>query len=151
MDAKPDPKPGRWILPLIIVSTISSSVCQYIEPASFYLKELVEKGELVSHRPFEQRPSRFCIFEHVYFSRPDSVLGVPGLIEAFRKGRVALANAPGAGVADDKVVYSYVPEIIRYYLDEDALIPNVPTWRCAEADDLAVGEEGGDGLDGGRI
>jgi len=63
---------------------------------------------------------------------PDSVLGVPGLMRAWKKGNVALANAPGAGVADDKVVYTYVPEMIRYYLDEDAIIPNVPSFSCAD-------------------
>jgi uncharacterized circularly permuted ATP-grasp superfamily protein len=62
--------------------------------------------------------------------RKDSTLGVPGLIRAWKAGNVALANAPGAGVADDKVVYSFVPEIIRYYLDQDPIIPNVPTYRC---------------------
>jgi uncharacterized circularly permuted ATP-grasp superfamily protein len=62
--------------------------------------------------------------------RSDSMLGVPGLIEAYRAGNVALANAPGNGVADDKVVYAYVPEIIRYYLGEDAILPNVPTYLC---------------------
>jgi uncharacterized circularly permuted ATP-grasp superfamily protein len=61
---------------------------------------------------------------------PESVLGVAGLMRAWRKGNVALANAPGCGVADDKVVYAYIPEIIRYYLDEDMLLPNVPTYRC---------------------
>ncbi len=61
---------------------------------------------------------------------PDSMLGVRGLLRAWKKGKVALANAPGAGVADDKVVYSFVPEIIRYYLGEEAIIPNVPTYRC---------------------
>jgi uncharacterized circularly permuted ATP-grasp superfamily protein len=60
----------------------------------------------------------------------DSVLGVPGLLNAWKAGNVALANAPGAGVADDKVVYSYVPDIIKYYLGEDPIIPNVPTYRC---------------------
>jgi len=64
--------------------------------------------------------------------RPDSMLGVPGIMRAWRAGTVALANAPGSGVADDKVVYSYVPEIIRYYLDQDPIIPNVPTWRCSD-------------------
>lgn len=59
-----------------------------------------------------------------------SVLGVPGLMRAWKAGNVALANAPGAGVADDKVVYAFVPEIIRYYLDQDPLIPNVHTYRC---------------------
>ncbi|GJM05317.1 MAG: hypothetical protein DHS20C09_13080 [marine bacterium B5-7] len=59
-----------------------------------------------------------------------SVLGVPGLMRAWKKGNVALANAPGAGVADDKVVYTYVPDMIRYYLDQDPIIPNVPSYSC---------------------
>ena len=62
--------------------------------------------------------------------RADSMLGVPGLVEAYRSGRVALANAPGNGVADDKVVYAYVPEMIRYYEGEDPILPNVPTYLC---------------------
>ena len=64
--------------------------------------------------------------------RADSVLGVPGLFDVYKSGRVALANAPGTGVADDKVVYTYVPKIIKYYLGEDAIIPNVPTFLCAD-------------------
>jgi uncharacterized circularly permuted ATP-grasp superfamily protein len=60
----------------------------------------------------------------------DSLIGVPGVMEAYRKGRVTLVNAPGTGVADDKVVYAYVPQIVRYYLDEDIIIPNVPTYLC---------------------
>jgi len=68
--------------------------------------------------------------------RPDSLLGVPGLMRAWRSGKVALANAPGAGVADDKVVYAWVPEIIEYYLGEKPKLANVPTWKCAEPDDL---------------
>ncbi len=62
--------------------------------------------------------------------RKDSTLGVPGLMEVYRQGRVALANAPGSGVADDKVVYAYVPDIIKYYLGEEPIIPNVPTYVC---------------------
>jgi uncharacterized circularly permuted ATP-grasp superfamily protein len=66
---------------------------------------------------------------------PESALGVPGLMRAWRKGTVGLANAPGAGVADDKVVYAFVPKIIRYYLGEEAILPNVPTYVCLyEAD-----------------
>ena len=61
---------------------------------------------------------------------PESMLGVRGLMRAWRKGKVALANAPGAGVADDKVVYAFVPKMIKYYLDEDPLVPNVPTYLC---------------------
>ncbi|MBK8013511.1 MAG: circularly permuted type 2 ATP-grasp protein [Deltaproteobacteria bacterium] len=68
--------------------------------------------------------------------RPDSMLGVAGLIEVYREGRVALANAPGTGVADDKVIYAFVPEIVRYYLDEEIIIPNVPTYLCWKPDDL---------------
>jgi len=67
---------------------------------------------------------------------PESALGVPGLMRAWKAGNVALANAPGAGVADDKVVYAFVPEIIKYYLDQDPLIPNVPTYRCMDPDAL---------------
>jgi uncharacterized circularly permuted ATP-grasp superfamily protein len=68
--------------------------------------------------------------------RADSTLGVPGLMRAWAKGNVALANAPGAGVADDKLVYTYVPDMIRYYLGEEAILPNVPSWRCAEEKQL---------------
>src|SRR6266704_2184289 len=62
--------------------------------------------------------------------RPDSTLGVPGLMDVYRAGRVALANAPGTGIADDKAVYAYVPQIIKYYLGEDPILNNVPTFVC---------------------
>jgi uncharacterized circularly permuted ATP-grasp superfamily protein len=62
--------------------------------------------------------------------RPESTLGVAGLLRAWKKGNVTLANAPGAGVADDKVVYAFVPDMIRYYLDQDPILPNVPTYLC---------------------
>jgi uncharacterized circularly permuted ATP-grasp superfamily protein len=91
--------------------------------------------------------------------RSDSLLGVPGLMRAWAAGNVAIANAPGAGVADDKVVYTYVPKIIRYYLDQDPILPNVPSWQChietereyvlANLDKLVVkpaNESGGYGL-----
>lgn len=66
----------------------------------------------------------------------DSALGVPGLMRAWKKGNVALANAPGAGVADDKVVYTYVPDMIRYYLGEDPILPNVPSYMCTNKKEL---------------
>lgn len=66
---------------------------------------------------------------------PDSKIGVPGLFEVYKKGRVALANAPGTGVADDKVIYAYVPRIIEYYLNEKPIIPNVKTFICREEAD----------------
>ncbi|MEO6036352.1 MAG: circularly permuted type 2 ATP-grasp protein [Verrucomicrobiota bacterium] len=69
--------------------------------------------------------------------RPDSMLGVPGLMEVYKAGNVALANAPGSGVADDKVVYAYVPRLIKYYLDQETILPNVPTYICDEENDLS--------------
>jgi uncharacterized circularly permuted ATP-grasp superfamily protein len=90
---------------------------------------------------------------------PDSMLGVPGLIGAWRAGQVTIANSVGTGVADDKAIYAYMPRIIRYYLGEEAILPNVETRICAEPDGLAytldhleelvvkpVGESGGYGL-----
>jgi len=91
--------------------------------------------------------------------RPDSLLGVPGLMDAYSKGKVTLANAPGTGVADDKAVYAYVPDIIRYYLSEEPIIDNVPTYACWRDDERqyvldnleklvvkAVNESGGYGM-----
>ena len=91
--------------------------------------------------------------------RADSMLGVPGLMRAYRAGNVALANAPGTGVADDKAVYAYVPEMIKYYLDQDAILNNVETFLCWREKDLQhvmanldklvvkkVGESGGYGM-----
>lgn len=91
--------------------------------------------------------------------RPDSMLGVRGIMDAYRAGHVALANAPGSGIADDKAIYAYVPRIIKYYLDQDPILPNVPTYVCADAQDRryvlehleelvvkAVNESGGYGM-----
>jgi uncharacterized circularly permuted ATP-grasp superfamily protein len=96
--------------------------------------------------------------DHLTFRR-DSALGAAGLFNAYRAGNVVIANAPGAGVADDKAVYAYVPEIIRYYLDEEAILPNVETYLCREKAHLnhvlgnldklvvkAVGASGGYGM-----
>ncbi len=69
--------------------------------------------------------------------RKESLLGVPGLMNCYRKGNVTLANAPGTGIADDKAIYAYVPQIIKYYLGEDAIIPNVPTFVCSDPKQLA--------------
>ena len=73
--------------------------------------------------------------------RSDSLLGVPGLMACYRMGTVSLANAVGAGVADDKAIYAYVPRIIRYYLNEDAILPNVPTYLASEPAGLAYIQE----------
>ena len=67
--------------------------------------------------------------------RPDSMLGIPGLMNVYRSGGVTIASAPGAGVADDKAIYVYVPEMVRFYLGEEPILKNVPTWQCAKADE----------------
>ena len=67
--------------------------------------------------------------------RRDSMLGVPGMMEVMRNGRLAIANAPGTGVADDKLIYAYLPTIIRYYMDQEAIIENVPTYLCSRPDE----------------
>ncbi|MGW8195344.1 MAG: circularly permuted type 2 ATP-grasp protein [Desulforhopalus sp.] len=69
--------------------------------------------------------------------RPDSLLGVRGIMDVYKSGRIAMANAPGTGIADDKVVYAYVPQIIRYYTGEEAILPNVPTYICRNDKDRA--------------
>ena len=69
--------------------------------------------------------------------RPESMLGVPGIMDVYRAGGVTIANAPGTGIADDKAIYSYMGEIVEFYTGETAILKNVPTWRCAEPDSLA--------------
>ena len=69
--------------------------------------------------------------------RPDSLLGVPGIMDVYRAGGITLANAPGTGIADDKAIYSYMPDIVRFYTGEEPLLANVETYRCAEPDALA--------------
>jgi uncharacterized circularly permuted ATP-grasp superfamily protein len=69
--------------------------------------------------------------------RPDSMLGVPGIMDVYRAGGITLANAPGTGIADDKAIYSYMPDIVEFYTGERAILENVPTWRCAETDSLS--------------
>jgi uncharacterized circularly permuted ATP-grasp superfamily protein len=68
--------------------------------------------------------------------RPDSMLGVPGLMDVYRSGGVSICSAPGAGVADDKAVYTYVPDMVRFYLGEEPILQNVPTWQCSRKDDV---------------
>ncbi len=69
--------------------------------------------------------------------RPDSILGIPGLFDAYRAGNVTICNAPGTGIADDKAIYAYVPDIIEFYTGQKPILNNVPTWNCSRPDDLA--------------
>lgn len=107
--------------------------------------ELVEGRDLVvrkgvvamrTTRGFEKVDVIYRRIDDVFLDpdafRPDSLLGVRGLLDVYRKGNVALANAPGCGVADDKAVYTFVPAMIRFYLGEDPILPNVPTFLCSD-------------------
>jgi len=68
---------------------------------------------------------------------PDSQLGVPGIMDVYKSGGITIANAPGTGIADDKAIYSYMPEIVEFYTGEKPILQNIPTWRCSDPDSLA--------------
>src|SRR5450432_3997231 len=107
-------------------------------------RDLFIKGEIV-HMRTTQGPRRVdVIYRRIdddYLDPlaflPDSALGVPGLMSSYHAGNVTLANAVGTGIADDKAVYSYMPKIVKFYLGEEPILKNVPTWRCREPKDLA--------------
>jgi uncharacterized circularly permuted ATP-grasp superfamily protein len=107
-------------------------------------RDLLVKGETVFMRTTQGLRRVDVIYRRIdddfldpLAFRPDSVLGVPGLMSAYRAGNVTLANAVGTGVADDKAVYSYMPDIVRFYLGEEPVLKNVETWRCREPQCLA--------------
>jgi uncharacterized circularly permuted ATP-grasp superfamily protein len=102
-------------------------------------QDLFVQGDLVYARTTEGPKRVDVIYRRIDDSfldplcfRPDSMLGVPGLMNVYRSGGVAICSAPGSGVADDKAVYTYVPEMIRFYLGEQAILKNVQTWKCAD-------------------
>ncbi|WP_424927874.1 circularly permuted type 2 ATP-grasp protein [Amaricoccus tamworthensis] len=105
-------------------------------------QDLFVKGDFVYMRTTQGPQKVDVIYRRIDDSfidplcfRPDSMLGVPGLMNVYRSGGVAIASAPGAGVADDKAVYIYVPEMIRFYLGEQPILNNVQTYKCADPDD----------------
>jgi len=107
-------------------------------------RDLLVKGEVVYMRTTEGPKRVDVIYRRIdddfldpLAFRPDSVLGVPGLMSAYQAGNVTLANAVGTGIADDKAVYSYMPEITKFYLAEEPILKNVPTWRCRESTHLS--------------
>ena len=107
-------------------------------------RDLLVKGEVVYMRTTEGLKRVDVIYRRIdddfldpLAFRPNSALGVPGLMSAYQAGNVTLANAVGTGIADDKAVYSYMPEITKFYLGEEPILKNVPTWRCREPDHLA--------------
>ena len=138
--------------PVVAVLTPGSASSAYFEHAFLAQQmgvELVEGADLfVRDDTVYARTTRGPQRVHVIYRRinddyldptvfrPESMLGVPGLFGAYRAGRVTLANAPGTGVGDDKSVYPYVPEMIRFYLSEEPILHNVPTWQLRKEDDL---------------
>lgn len=104
----------------------------FVENDQVYMKTTngLEKVDVIYRRVDD-------VFMDPTVFREDSLLGVPGIFDAYKKGNVALANAPGTGVADDKVVYTFVPDIIKYYLNEEPIIPNVDTFLCSQGDNLS--------------
>src|SRR6201986_4253313 len=107
-------------------------------------RDLITKSDVVYMRTTEGLKRVDVIYRRIdddfldpLVFRPDSALGVPGLMSAYQAGKVTLANAVGTGIADDKAVYSYMPAIVKFYLGEEPILKNVPTWRCREAEHLA--------------
>jgi uncharacterized circularly permuted ATP-grasp superfamily protein len=137
--------------PRIVVLTPGIYNSAYFEHSYLALQmgvELVESSDLIvsggrvkmrTTKGFENVDAIYRRIDDTFLDplafNPESLIGVPGLFEAYRQGEIALANAPGTGVADDKVVYAYVPRIIEYYLDEQPIIPNVHTYICEQKDD----------------
>jgi uncharacterized circularly permuted ATP-grasp superfamily protein len=146
--------PERVRDPTVVVLTPGQSNSAYFEHAFLAQQmgvELVEGGDLlvkdghVYMRTTAGRQRVDVIYRRVDDAfldplafRQDSLLGVPGLLSVYRAGHVALANAIGTGVADDKSTYPYVPEMIRFYLGEEPLLSNVPTWQCKKPEDLEL-------------
>jgi uncharacterized circularly permuted ATP-grasp superfamily protein len=143
--------PAGIMNPTVVVLTPGSYNSAYFEHAYLALQmgiELVEGQDLfVADNTVYMRTTRGpqrvdVIYRRVddefldpLAFRPDSILGVPGLFAAYRAGRVTLANAIGTGVADDKSTYAYVPDMIRFYLGEEPILQNVPTWQLSKAQD----------------
>lgn len=143
MSPRPDDKPEVVVLTPGVFNSAYFEHCYLAQEMGCELVEgrdlVVEKDDCVYMRTITGLQRVDVIYRRIddlfldpEAFLPESQLGVPGLMRAWSKGNVALVNAPGAGVADDKVVYAYVPDIIKYYLDEQPKIENVPTYKCLD-------------------
>ena len=145
----PDAAPSEPTMVLLTPGPYNSAYYEHSFLADKLGIELVEGSDLlvrddVVHMRTTEGPKRVDViyrridddFLDPLVFRPDSSLGVPGLMNAYHAGNVTLANAIGTGIADDKAIYTYVPEIIRFYLGEEPILKNVPTWRCREPESL---------------
>ncbi|HVX98471.1 MAG TPA: circularly permuted type 2 ATP-grasp protein [Pseudorhodoplanes sp.] len=146
----PDSAPAEPTVVLLTPGVYNSAYYEHSFLADKLGIELVEGRDLfvkdqIVHMRTTQGPKRVDViyrrldddFIDPLAFRPDSALGVPGLMSAYQAGNVTLANAVGTGIADDKAVYSYVPDIVKFFLGEEPILKNVPTWRCREPDHLA--------------
>ena len=141
---------GKPVLAVLTPGIYNSAYYEHAFLADQMSAELVEAGDLrvVDGRVQMRTTSGYTPIDVLYRRvddefldpltfNPDSMLGVPGIMDVYRAGGITIANAPGTGVADDKAIYSFMPEIVEFYTGEKPLLPNVPTWRCAEEDSLA--------------
>jgi uncharacterized circularly permuted ATP-grasp superfamily protein len=146
----PDSAPAEPTVVLLTPGVYNSAYYEHSFLADKLGIELVEGRDLfvkdqIVHMRTTQGPKRVDViyrrldddFIDPLAFRPDSALGVPGLMSAYQAGNVTLANAVGTGIADDKAVYSYMPDIVKFFLGEEPILKNVPTWRCREPDHLA--------------
>lgn len=146
----PEARGGAPVVALLTPGRYNSAYYEHSFLADKLGVELVEATDLfvkddVAYMRTTEGPTRVDViyrridddFLDPLVFRPDSALGVPGLMGAYRAGNVTLANAVGTGVSDDKAVYSYMPDLVRFFTGEDAILQNVPTWRCREPASLA--------------
>ena len=146
----PDGRAGKPVVAVLTPGPFNSAYFEHAFLAEQMGAELVEGADLrvVDGRVAMRTTGGYQAIDVLYRRvddefldpltfNPHSVLGVPGIMDVYRAGNITIANAPGTGVADDKAVYSFMPDIVRFYTGEEALLPNIETWRCAEADSLA--------------
>lgn len=150
LDCAPDAASDRPVVAVLTPGSLNSAYFEHAFLADQMGAELVEGHDLavVDGRVAMRTTEGFRPIDVLYRRvdddyldplnfRPDSLLGVPGVMDVYRAGRITIANAPGTGIADDKAIYSYMPEIIEFYTGEKPLLGNVPTWRCSDPEALA--------------
>ncbi len=144
---RPDDAPDKPCIAVLTPGIFNSAYFEHAFLADQMGVELVEGSDLrvvdgkVAMRTTQGYKAIDVIYRRVddeYLDpltfNPDSVLGVPGIMDVYRSGKITIANAPGTGIADDKAIYSYMPDIVEFYTGQPALLKNVPTWRCSEPD-----------------
>jgi len=148
--APPKCSSGKPVVAVLTPGIYNSAYFEHAFLADQMGAELVEGHDLriVDGRVAMRTTQGYCAIDVLYRRldddyldpltfRSDSVLGVPGIMDIYMSGGITIANAPGTGIVDDKAIYSYIPDIIRFYMGEELILQNVPTWRCSEPESLA--------------